>query len=247
MVDPTKTTNFTVSLDLKALESLFEVDLKPLRNANARLLYAIFLNSIGAEYLTTLDIQDKLQGSNLTLHKKEINGWLSGLQMAGLITKEHERGKPTTIDYEGRYTYDLWSLTEKGWSTAQKITILSSEKISLIHPENIMRDADFEETDAISGEDSDDYTDQAMIDLLRAVLDTKDAVTLNGLRENMSPSPEALLELMSCGSLNGLLKVKTAGQSGIREKIFGYLGIPRRRKYLLEVTEKGRQILVGAA
>ncbi len=39
------------------------------------------------------------------------------------VSKEHERGKPTTLVYVGRYTYDLWSLTEKGRDVAKKRTV----------------------------------------------------------------------------------------------------------------------------
>ena len=233
------------SLDIQALDQLLEVDLKPLKNANARILYKIFLDSKKSKHLTTLDMQDKLKSTDLTLHKKEINAWLSGLQSAGLVTKEYERGKPTTLAYEGRYTYDLWSLTEKGRDVARKIEILSSEKTSLIPPENIVNEADFEETEIISGAGSDEFTDQMTVNLLRAVIGSEGTVTLNELIDRMSPSPEALMELMSQGTLNGLLKVKAVGPTSFREKIFGYLGIHKRRKYLLEVTDKGQQMLLG--
>ena len=247
MLDQTNSRVITDSLDIRALDQLFEVDLKPLKNANARILYKIFLDSNKSKHLTTLDIQDLLRGTDLTLHKKEINAWLSGLKRAGLITKEHERGKPTTIEYVGRYTYDLWSLTEKGRDVAKKIEIFSSKRTSLIHPENIVNEADFDEIEIISGADSDESTDRVTATLLRAVLDSKDTVTLNELRERMSPSPEALIGLMTQGTLNGLLKVETVGPTSFREKIFGYLGIQKRQKYRLEVTDKGRQILVGTA
>lgn len=245
VADQMNTEDIADSLDINALDQLLEVDLKPLKNANARILYKIFLDSKTSKHLTTLDMQDKLKSTDITLHKKEINAWLSGLQSAGLITKEYERGKPTTLAYEGRYTYDLWSLTEKGRDVARKIEILSSKKTSLIPPENIVYEADFEETEIISGAGSVEYTDQMTMKFLRAVIDSKGVVTLNELRERMSPSPEALMELMSQGTLNGLLKAKAVESTSFREKIFGYLGIHKRRKYLFEVTDKGRQILLG--
>ena len=40
---------------------------------------------------------------------------------AGLITKESERGKPTTVAYNGRYTYDIWRLTPQGYQIGRKI------------------------------------------------------------------------------------------------------------------------------
>jgi hypothetical protein len=108
-----------------------------------------------------------------------------------------------------------------------------------------VKDTDFEETGSFRGEDSGEYTNPVMISLLRVVIDSKEAVTLDDLREKISPSSESLMELIFFGSLNDLLKVEIDDSSSIREKIFGFLGISKKRKYLLEVTEKGRQILLS--
>ena len=245
MMEQVNSKNFTVSLDLKALESLFEIDLKPLRNAYARLLYAMFIESTEVEHLTTLDIQNKLQGNNLNLHKKEINSWLSSLQTAGLITKEYERGKPTTINYKGRYTYDLWLLTEKGQDIAKKIMILYSEKTSYNSDENVLNVANLKETDVVNDELLVPHADWFMFCLLRTITNSKNLVTLNDLRELISPSPEAIIKLISQGSLNGLLTVEIARPSSIMEKIFRYLGISNKQKYLLQVTKKGEHILLN--
>ena len=231
------------SLDIRALDQLFEVDLKPLKNANARILYKVFLDSEKSKHLTTLDIQDKLKNTDLMLRKKEINAWLSSLQSAGLITKESMRGKPTTIDYHGRYTYDLWRLTEKGRDISKKLEIIFSEQTSLKELENVDTDADFGQTGAKNNADSHRHTDHNMMALLRAVLHTNDVITLEELREKMSPSAESLLEMISRGNLHGVLTVETEEPMSITDKIFGLLGMPKRRKYRLKLTDEGRKIL----
>jgi hypothetical protein len=244
MVARTSLKKWSDALSLEALDRLFEVDLRPLRNTNARILYKMFLDSKKSDYLTTLDIQDKLRSTDLTLHKKEINAWLKSLQSSGLITKEYERGKPTTIDYAGRYTYDLWGLTQKGRETARKLEIISSEKTSPSPLENIEKDANFE-TEATVHANSSPYADQTMKTLLRTITDSKGILTIDEIKAKMAPSEESLLEMMAIGNLDGILTIETLVSTSITEKIFGYLGIPSRRKYRLEVTDKGRNILDG--
>ena len=243
MVGQTHSGDILDSLDIRALDQLFEVDLKPLKNSNARILYKVFLNSEKSKHLTTLDIQGKLKSTDLMLRKKEINAWLSSLQSAGLITKESMRGKPTTIDYHGRYTYDLWGLTEKGRDMAKKLEIISSEKTSLKGLDNTVSDADFRQTGGKNNADSHRHTDHNIVALLRAVLHSNDVITLEELREKMSPSAESLLEMISRGNLDGVLTVETEEPMSITDKIFGLLGMPKRRKYRLKLTDDGRKIL----
>ena len=236
----------TDSLDIRALDQLFEVDLKPLKNANARILYKIFLDSQTSKHLTTLDIQDKLKDTELMLRKKEINAWLISLQSAGLIMKENERGKPTTIEYIGRYTYDLWGLTDKGRDIANKIAMLSSERTSLKELDNAHTDSDFEQNRVKLHLDLHNLTDPKLMALLRTILHMKEATTLEDLSKQMSPSTESLFETISRGNLEGVLTVRSEESTSITEKIFGFLCMPRKRKYSLTLTEKGREIINSA-
>lgn len=245
MVGQTNSGVITDSLDIRVLDQLFEVDLKPLKNTNARILYKIFLDSKLSKHLTTLDIQNKLKGTDLMLQKKEINAWLSSLQSAGLITKENVRGKPTTIDYLGRYTYDLWGLTDKGRDIAKKLVIFSSVKTSLKGLDNAPTDAVFRQKEVKSYSDSHNLTDPKLMALLRAILHTRDAITLEDLRDQMSPSAESLLETISRGNLDGVLIVKPEESTSITEKIFGFLGRPKKRRYHLTITDEGREILLS--
>ena len=246
MVGQTNSGVITDSLDIRVLDQLFEVDLKPLKNTNARILYKIFLDSKLSKHLTALDIQDKLKSTDLMLQKKEINAWLSTLQTAGLITKKNMRGKPTTIDYLGRYTYDLWGLTEKGRDIAKKLVVFSSGKTSLKGLDNAQTDAVFGQKEVKSYPDShNNLTDPILMALLRAILHTRDAITLEDLRDQMSPSAESLLESISRGNLDGVLIVKPEESTSITEKIFGFLGRPKKRRYSLTITDEGREFLLS--
>ena len=112
------------------LDLTFENTLRPLMSDSARQIFMTLVKSPETK-LTTLDMQSALEAHGVKLGKKELNNWLSSLQAAGLVQKEPERGKPTTTPYNGRYTYDLWSLTEKGRETMQKLSIFSHETPTL--------------------------------------------------------------------------------------------------------------------
>ena len=104
------------------LEDIFEKTLRPLQSRNARHIF-LLLRDTGQEYLTTYDMQPMLieQGNNLS--KVELNNWLTALQDVGLVRKAPDRGKPTTVSYTRRYTYDLWKLTQKGRETSFQLDI----------------------------------------------------------------------------------------------------------------------------
>lgn len=110
-------------MDQRATETSFQDDvfdllieryLKPLKSRNARLIFKIFLEQKSFRSLTTLDIEAKLLESDVKLTKKEINWWLVNLERAELIMRDDKRGKPTIIDYNDKYTFDLWRLTDLG-------------------------------------------------------------------------------------------------------------------------------------
>lgn len=107
-------------LTAQNLDQLFDGPLKPMNSDNARLVYKLFFDARD-QGLTTLDIQHLLQDYDRKYSKKDLHNWLNDLMNAGLITKESERGKPTTIAYNGRYTYDIWHLTPQGYRIGRKI------------------------------------------------------------------------------------------------------------------------------
>ena len=123
--------------------------------------------------------------------------------------------------------------------------ILYSEKTSYNSDENVVNVANLKETDVVNDELLVPHADWFMFCLLRTITNSKNLVTLNDLRELISPSPEAIIKLISQGSLNGPLTVEIARPSSIMEKIFRYLGISNKQKYLLQVTKKGEHILLN--
>jgi len=97
------------------LDDILEVCLRPLHNLNTREVFMLF-NELTeeSEVLTTLDIQSRLGERGISLRKKEINLSLHYLTRAGLIERLPQRGKPTIVDYDGRYSFDLWKMREEG-------------------------------------------------------------------------------------------------------------------------------------
>lgn len=109
------------------LETLFEGWLKPLHSKNARTLYRIMYTYRKTGYITTHDIETKLENGD-KMNKKEINGWLGSLLEAGLVSKDNIRGKPTINPYEGKYTYDRWILTQAGINLGTALPNLMTEE-----------------------------------------------------------------------------------------------------------------------
>ena len=97
------------------LDDVLDVYLRPLRNLNTREIFML-LNDLtkDREILTTLDIQRELEEQGISLRKKEINLSLHYLARAGLIERLPRRGKPTIVEYNGRYSFDLWKMKETG-------------------------------------------------------------------------------------------------------------------------------------
>jgi hypothetical protein len=106
--------------------------LKPLHSRNARRIYEVFYQNKEYTHITTHDIEIKLEKEGLSINKKEINSWLVSLHEAGLISKKDERGKPIASDYENRYTFDLWKLTETGLIVGERLPSLMAKKESFL-------------------------------------------------------------------------------------------------------------------
>jgi hypothetical protein len=60
----------------------------------------------------------------MQLNKIELNNWLTTLMMSGLIEKSENRGKPTTITYNKKYTYALWKISSKGIEIGKLMPLL---------------------------------------------------------------------------------------------------------------------------
>lgn len=115
--------------DMKSrIEELLEKTLRPLRGRKARGIFNIFLAQRDKEFLTTFDIEAVLKENGFEVNKKEINGFLVSLLEAGLIEKLSERGKPITVEYDDKYTYDRWKLSLTGFKIGERLPNLMAEE-----------------------------------------------------------------------------------------------------------------------
>jgi len=219
-------------------EELFEKCLRPLKSKNARIIYKIFVETKGVNFLTTLDLQTKLEGLGIRLSKKEINGWLCSLHDAGLITKEKNRGKPTTLDYDDKYTFDMWMLTPEGDEIAVGIDYLvKRRKIShMFLSESVI--------DEIASLDQDIRQQKLFgetdikLRCLKILWETRKVLTLEEIREKLTPY-FVLKEIISSYLSQGLIVENDTG--GRFLKLLGFLGLSRKQRASFRLTEKGRE------
>ena len=119
-------------LEKANFDALFNIYLRPLRSKNARRIFEVLFEEKEVGALTTLDIQAKLEKRGIELSKKEINGWLHSLNAAGLAVKGEDRGKPTTLEYDDKYTFDLWRPTDLGVKIARRLPSILGTKLSFL-------------------------------------------------------------------------------------------------------------------
>jgi DNA-binding HxlR family transcriptional regulator len=221
-------------------EELFEKNLRPLKSKNARIIYKIFVETKRVNFLTTLDLQTKLEELGIRLLKKEINGWLRSLHDAGLITKEENRGKPTTLDYDDKYTFDMWSLTPEGDEIAVGIDHLVKRRntSNMFLSENVI--------DEIASLDPDirqqNFRKTREIDIklrfFKILWETRKALTLGEIREKLTPD-FVLKEIISSYLSQDLIVENDTGNRF--QKLLGFLGLSRKQRASFRLTEKGRE------
>ena len=214
-------------LDQNLFDRLFEKAYKPFRSRNARTLFNIFIVEKEKEYLTTLDIQTHLDEGGTDLSKKEINAWLRSLQQADLITKEQERGKPTTLAYDDKYTFDKWSLTETGLNVSEGLRELISGTLNgEQHPKTIRIDRrPLADSSALS---KDDGSQQVNIlqDLLLAELRRSDGkMQKNDLMKRLIPGNAEIDHALSALIEQGLIDIKERDGGGFLTRVLVTLGL----------------------
>lgn len=119
------------------LDKLFEKYLKGFYSKNARQIFELMYES-EEKYLTTLDLQYNLKKLGINLNKKELNNWLNYLKDSNLVTKDEKRGKPTTINYNDKYTFDLWKISDIGIKIGKLLPLFRNviEKNTLVEQKN---------------------------------------------------------------------------------------------------------------
>jgi len=205
--------------NLETMNTIFETSLKPLKSKYARAIFNVFLESKEIDYLTTLDIQKGLYSYQITLSKKEINAWLKSLNSSSLISKAEERGKPTTIDYEDRYTYDKWSITPKGLLVSYGLNVLRNtiEQVQ-DNPQNDMG-----------------------LNILSIIQSSNNFLSMNDLKDMLLNQQE--FDSIHQGLMDDGLIFKTVKKPSLFTKFLSSIGIPVQTKIIIQLTDKGKKKL----
>jgi len=230
-------------LDQKLFDQLFERVYKPFRSRNARTLFNIFIVEKEKEHLTTLDIQTHLDEIGIDLSKKEINAWLRSLQEADLITKEQERGKPTTLVYDDKYTFDKWSLSEKGLNVSDDLRELISGTIGGEQYNNKVSVDDRDVTDAAAPLQDDGSLQASYLQslLLSELRRSSGIMQRNELLKKLIPEDTELDYALSALIEQGLIDVKKRKGGGFLTRVLVTLGLkPGDRE--VHLTEKGHRL-----
>jgi DNA-binding HxlR family transcriptional regulator len=230
-------------LDDKDLDELFELYLRPLKSRNARTIYRIFLDEIERRELTTLDLQERLVPVGISLSKKEINAWLRSLQDAGLVSKEVMRGKPTTIEYDGRYSFDLWSLTPKGLDLGDLLEVILTKQEAGrkgLDDDAIILDV----WDSERVEDAVEDMDERYILLasIRALWGSGRPLKSGELMNKINPTQTTLDETLLSANGRKLLAITESVSESVVDRILSYLGLRKKDRNFISLTPDGRRL-----
>jgi len=224
--------NYKKHIDNDDLDQIFDFILRPLRSKSARKIYKALYDEKETSNLTTLDIQIKLKIQGTILSKKEINNWLSDLLEAGLVQKEEKRGKPTTISYNDKYTFDLWKLGEIGVQIGQNIPHFLPTQIYLneleINPVKAVSEHTFTQL-----ADVRDFLQQLIVEKLYeagGMVEINEFVDLIVNIENLGQKL----------SVDSLYQIKQKPRT-LKEKVLAFLGITQEN-YIVVLTDEGRRV-----
>ncbi len=229
-------------LTTQNLDEIFDGPLKPMNSGNARLVYKIFFDAKD-QGLTTLDLQHLLQDHQREYSKKDLHNWLNDLMNVGLITKESRRGKPTMIEYNGRYTYDIWRLTPQGYKIGRKIEHFLGKYPNLNEWKTIqntripklqeLKSSDLQEIEAL-------YINSTVLSALHTL---GGLVELNELAKITKLSPKSLqtfLEAQTRSAQSPLYHLDEKPM-GLVAKMMTGLGLKTMKKYCVSLSSKGKK------
>ena len=219
-------------------DHIFETILKPLRSKSARKIYTIFLDYCDVEYLTTFDIQKKLQSQSIKLSKKEINAWLMSLKLAGIIMKEETRGKPTTFRYEEKYTFDKWRLTKRGVYLADDLDVLNINN----QRDEPLKAKVYESYKPFENPDSPHLSDYYRFLLLSRLTEEEALVSEEEIAGYMLPSKNVVRQAISeCLAQNYITEINATSIS-LFQRFLARFGLVTRNVFY-QLTEEGRNYI----
>jgi hypothetical protein len=233
-------------LTAQNLDELFDGPLKPMNSGNARLVYKIFYDAKD-QGLTTIDIQHLLEDYDREYNKKDLHNWLNDLMASDLITKESQRGKPTIVPYNGRYTYDIWRLTPQGYQIGRKIEGFLGKHPNLIE-EKIIEKTRLSVLNELKSSDLNKiqtlYMNSA---ILMALHESGGSMDLKSLSEKTMVKPEPLGRFLQTQQKNGSPPLYQLSEKtmGIGEWILQTLGLSSFKNLLVSLSPEGKKIVEG--
>jgi len=222
-------------------DGLFDIHLRPLKSRNARIIFKNLVEARKVDHLTTLDIQDKIAGLGIRLSKKEINWQLRSLQKAGLVSRDVKRGKPTTLEYEGKYTFDLWRITEQGVRIAEGLSNMLRSTTSIFEDDAVMTLEKLVKADA----DQKKLTLQRLEDLyilsrlLHTLLEMGGEMNKRELRRRLKLNDKEMASLLANCQI---LIVRRPRQRSLKMRLLSVLGLSSDRRIIYALTDRGRRL-----
>lgn len=230
-------------LTTQDLDKIFDGPLKPMNSDNARLVYKMFFDA-KEQGLTTLDLQHLLQDHQRKYSKKDLHNWLNDLMDAGLITKESQRGKPTIIEYNGRYTYDIWRLTPKGYQIGRKIEKFLG-KYPNLNERKTIENTRIPELQELKSSDLEKIEVLYVNSKIVSTLMTLGGVTeLKTLSENTNLNPEyfrTFLETQIRSTSSPLYHLEEKPMGLVAKMMMG-LGLKPMKNYRVSLSSEGKKI-----
>ncbi|MBN2335358.1 hypothetical protein JXL21_07325 [Candidatus Bathyarchaeota archaeon] len=228
------------------MDELFDGPLKPMNSGNARLVYKLFYDARD-QGLTTIDIQHLLEDYDRKYSKKDLHNWLNDLMASNLITKESQRGKPTIVPYNGRYTYDIWRLTPHGYQIGRKIEGFIGKYPNLIE-EKIIEKTRLPTLHELKSSDLD--TIQALYmnsAILTTIHESGGSTDLKSLSEKTMVKPEPLGRFLQTQQKNGSPPLYHLSEKpmGIAERILQTLGLSSFKNLVVSLSSEGKKIVEG--
>ncbi|MCW4049234.1 MAG: hypothetical protein NWE89_05795 [Candidatus Bathyarchaeota archaeon] len=232
------------------LEEIFEKTLRPLQSRNARHIFLILRDS-EHEYLTTYDMQPILDEQGIKLTKVELNNWLSALQDVGLVRKAEERGKPTTMPYTKRYTFDLWKLTQKGRETSFQLDIFRGNTPIQVREKvvekTIEKNIEITKLPELGETNFGDLDKLQTLSTHLAIIITlygKESIDLWGLSESTGITSEKIVEFIeNQGKIDAItLYLLEEIPMDLKGKIMQTIGLSPRKNYTISLSPEGKKM-----
>jgi hypothetical protein len=232
--------NNKIKLNLEEMNKLFDDTLRPFRSKNSRLVFKIIFDYKLLD-LTTLDMQNSLKNYNIKLSKKELHNWLISLKSSGLITKSENRGKPTTISYDEKYSFDLWKITKKGELIANNLMIFS-EKYAGLFKEKIIEKKIIPNVEEISFEDFDKISDIFYtIKIIMLLHKTEQRIDSKTLSNKIKLDHSTLIENLEYDmkkSIENFFIIEEKNL-GLIDKLLQVIGLRIGKEYWVRLTKRG--------